>query len=73
MAKPHRLPEIEQEYNQPLDQLIPDTVNKLGSQKLAAEQLGISQATISTWLKENGYEAKVVYIKADEQPEGIAQ
>lgn len=63
MAKPNRLLEVEQAYNTPLDELIPPLVNALGSQKAAADALGISQATISTWLKDNGYTPKVTYIK----------
>jgi hypothetical protein len=63
LATPHRLRELEQEHNATLDDLIPSTVNKLGSQKSAADALGVSQATISTWLRDNGYTPKTVYIK----------
>lgn len=67
MATPYRLREVEQAHNTPLGELIPRLVNELGSQKLAADRLGISQATISTWLKENGYTAQTVYIKQNEE------
>jgi len=67
MATPYRLQEVEQEYNVPLDVLIPSLVNELGSQKAAADKLGISQATISTWLKENSYVQKVTYVKAESE------
>lgn len=63
MAKPHRLKEIEQEHNRPLEQLIPETVNALGSQIAAAHALGISQATLSTWLRDNGYSPRTVWVK----------
>lgn len=66
MAKPYRLQAVEQEHNTPLEVLIPQTVNRLGSQKSAADELGISQATISTWLKENGYVSRTVYVKTTE-------
>lgn len=66
MATPNRLQAIEQEHNTPLGELIPRLVNELGSQKDAADALGISQATISTWLKENGYVSKTVYVKTTE-------
>lgn len=73
MAKRYRLPEIEQEHNQPLDQLIPNLINETGSQKATAMLLGVSQATISMWVRDNGFVLKTICIKADEQPEGIAQ
>lgn len=66
MAKPHRLREIEQEHGE-LEQVIPKLVNKLGSQKAAADKLGLSQATISTWLRDNGYEPQTIYIRTDKQ------
>ena len=64
MAKPHRLKELEKEHG-PLDELIPRLVNELGGQKEAAEFLGISQATISTWLKEHGYLPITQYVKPE--------
>lgn len=63
MATPYRIRAVEQEHGTPLDTLIPDLVNALGSQKAAAAQLGLSQATISTWLKEHGYIARIIYTK----------
>lgn len=66
MAKPNRLQELEQEHHTPLAQLIPQTVNTLGTQQAAAAALGISQTTISTWLKENGYAPKTIYVKKGE-------
>jgi len=65
MAKPYRLLEVEQAHNTPLDELIPALVNAMGSQKAAADHLGVSQATISTWLKEHNYIPKVTYIKGE--------
>jgi len=65
MATPYRIRAVEQAHNVPIAQLIPDLVNRLGSQKAAAEQLGLSQATISTWLRANGYTPRVVYVKGD--------
>lgn len=63
MARPYRLQEVEQEHGIPLEDLIPSLVNRLGSQKAAAEFLGVSQATISTWLKEHNYVPQTVYVK----------
>jgi len=53
MAKRFRLRELEQELGD-LHQIIPALVNEKG-QGGAADQLGISQATISQWLSANGY------------------
>lgn len=66
MATPNRLQALEQEYNEPIEVLIPRMVNKLGNQRAAADALGISQATISTWLKENGYIAVTQWVKESE-------
>lgn len=66
-----RLEEVEQEQGQPLDVLIPALLQELGSQKAAADYLGISQASISQWLKANGYQSKTVWEKVsndDQQP-----
>lgn len=50
-----------------MDRLIPDLVNALGSQKAAADQLGLSQAAVSTWLKAHGYIARTIYTKGEDQ------
>lgn len=70
MATPYRLEEVEQEQGQPLDVLIPTLLLELGSQKAAADYLGLSQASISTWLKDNGYVSKTVWekVSSNEQP-----
>ncbi len=53
MAKRFRLRELEQELGD-LHQIIPALVNEKG-QAGAAQQLGVTQATISYWLSANGY------------------
>lgn len=62
--------DVEQEQGQPLDVLIPTLLQEMGSQKAVADYLGISQASISIWLKDNGYQAKTIWEKVsnDEQP-----
>jgi predicted transcriptional regulator len=67
VATPYRIRAVEREHATPIDTLIPDLVNALGSQKAAAARLGLSQATISTWLKEHGYIARIIYTKGEEQ------
>jgi len=55
MATPHKLERIEAERGD-LHHVIPETLNHHnGSQKAAAATLGVSQPTLSTWLRRNGY------------------
>lgn len=63
MARRFRLTELEDQYGN-LHKVIPPLVNEVG-QAETARRLGVSQATISVWLKANGYESKTVY----ERPE----
>lgn len=63
MAKPYRVTELEQQFGD-LHKIIPPLVNEVG-QAETARRLGVSQATISVWLKANHYESKTVY----ERPE----
>ena len=69
MAKPYRLKEVEQQRGN-LHKVIPELVNELGSQKAAADALGVSQATISIWLRENNYQPKTTYVKAPKGDKG---
>lgn len=49
------LPDVERAHGN-LETVIPETVNRFnGNQRRAAEFLNVSSATISRWLKENGY------------------
>lgn len=70
MAKPYRIKELEGEYGD-LHQIIPKLVNQ-GGQKLAAQQLGISQNTVSNWLKDNGYEVQTVWTLTAEAKAALA-
>jgi hypothetical protein len=63
MAKPYRLRDLESQYGD-LNKIIPPLVN-LGGQKYAATQLTCSVATISTWLKDNGYVGKTTYVREE--------
>jgi len=45
-----------------LNDVIPPMVNEHG-QSEAARNLNVSQSTISDWLRANGYERKVIYVK----------
>lgn len=67
MAKPHRLRELQALYGD-LEDVIPAWVNE-GGQKAAADALGTSTSTIARWLKDNGYYAKIVWVKAGSEVE----
>lgn len=67
MARRYRLREVEQQRGD-LHKVIPPLVNSHG-QRGAADALNITQATVSRWLKDNGYSARTVYERqADRQP-----
>ena len=70
MAKRFRLRELEQEHGD-LHKVIPPLVNQHG-QAEAARILGVSAATISIWLRDNGYTQKTEYVR-DAAPETEAQ
>lgn len=63
MAKRFRLREIEHVHGD-LHRVIVPLVNR-GGQALAARELGVAQATISAWLKANGYVQVVQYVKQE--------
>lgn len=64
MAKRDVLQELEKVYGD-LNKIIPPLVNE-GGQELAARQLNTTQATISNWLKHNGYMKKTEWVKEGE-------
>lgn len=61
MATPNKLQALERERGN-LHDLIPALVNERG-QAGAAAALGVSGATISTWLRDNGYRQSVRYVQ----------
>lgn len=63
MGKRYKLRDIEQATGKPLEQVIPPLVNSMGSAKDAAKRLGVSDGTIITWLRENGYRRITQYVK----------
>jgi DNA invertase Pin-like site-specific DNA recombinase len=62
MGKPNRLKEVEEQHGE-LEEIIPATVNRLGSAKDAAKLFGVSDSTINKWLREHGYVLTQVYVK----------
>jgi hypothetical protein len=62
MARRNKLLEIEQVRGKPLDRIIPELVNRYG-QLGAALELGVTQTTISRWLKDHHYVQLITYVK----------
>lgn len=62
-----RIRELERIYPD-LEQQIANIVNRYGEegQKIAAEMMGVSQPTISTYLIRNGYKRIVRYVKQEQ-------
>ena len=60
MAKRDRLPEIEVERGEPLEQLIPRLLNEKGNVKDVADELDVHPNTISRWMKKEGVQRTVV-------------
>lgn len=70
MAKTaYRILKLEKEHGD-LEKVIPHMVNAIG-QAQTAERLGVAQATISRWLKDNGYISRIVYQKSEERNDTI--
>jgi predicted transcriptional regulator len=65
MATPYRLQEVAKKKGK-LNKLIPRLLNKYGTEKAVAEELGVSQATINHWIRANGY-VRVVRFEKKEQ------
>jgi len=65
MAKRHRLREVEKRLGD-LHGVIPGLVNQHG-QAETARKLGVSQGTVSRWLRVNGYVVTYTYTLKREQ------
>lgn len=59
MSRPNKIEEIAKERGKPADSIVLPLVNK-GGQKLAAHHLGVTQSTVSDWLRDNDY-ASITY------------
>lgn len=67
MATPKRTKELKALYGD-LEQVIVPLVNQ-GGQRHAADVLGTSISYISTWLKDNGYYVRNVWVKVGSEEE----
>lgn len=63
----NKLQEIEENRGIPMRKLIPQLFDQLGSQKAIAEELGVTQGTISVWMTRLGLHIKTVIIEADKE------
>lgn len=70
MARPNRLKELEKEHGD-LNKVIPGLVNLKG-QAGAAQILGVTQATISNWLREHRYTEIRRWVQQDQLQEQTA-
>lgn len=59
MARPYRLRDIEQEYGESLDTLIPRLLKELGTVEAVASRLNVASKTVFLWLQHNGFERQV--------------
>lgn len=60
MPAKSKMREMEQEFGQPIDELLIYLFDELGSQRAVAEELGVSQSTVSIWLLKLGLEQTTV-------------
>lgn len=65
VKKRSTLKQVAAEHDTPIDVLIPAYVNLYGSQKIAAEMLGLSHSTVNKWLADNGYRQVIRYEKEE--------
>lgn len=63
-----KMRDIQQERGKSLKQLIIELWDQHGSQRAIAEELGVSQGTISLWMLRLGLSFKTVIVTSD-QPE----
>lgn len=63
MPRPNKIEEVAKQRGKPADSIVLPLVNK-GGQKLAAYHLGVTQSTVSDWLRDNGYVSRIFWQKA---------
>lgn len=68
MAKPGRKLEIEREYGESFDTLIPRLLNELGSVTAVSRKIKYSESAVWHWVTENGYVKVPQWIKIDRNP-----
>jgi hypothetical protein len=68
VARPNRLKEIEQERGEALDTLIPRMLNRLGTMRAVAHELGTTEQTVFLWCKEHGVEKEYRWVVRHQEP-----
>lgn len=63
IKKTKRMLVEEARLGQPLEKIIPETYERLGSLEAAGKELGISQNTLYYWLIRLGYTRKMTLVK----------
>lgn len=71
MARPNRIRQIEEEWQESAETLIPRMLNDFGSMEAVARHLDTTIQTIYYWCKRHKLERRVTvtWVKADESPE----
>lgn len=54
MPYPNIRRQLEQQYGEPMEQLLPRKLNELGSQEAVAQEFRVTTTTIQTWGREIG-------------------
>jgi hypothetical protein len=63
IIKTKRMLEEEARLGRPLEEIIPETYEKLGSLEAAGEALGIKPNTLYVWLLRLGYTRKMTLVR----------
>lgn len=76
MARPHRMREIAEAYDEPLDKVVLHLLNEHGSIPAVAQLLGTTIPTLSAWCRAHKIEKQITWTQhntvdeaADEAPE----
>lgn len=65
MHKTKRMREEEQRLGKPLEEILPETYEKLGSLEAAGKALGINPNTLFVWMLRLGYQRKMILVKPE--------
>lgn len=63
MATPNKLRALEKKLERPIEQVLVELYGTLGSQRKVAQALGVTQGTVSMWLRKVGLVQRVILVK----------
>jgi hypothetical protein len=72
MARPYRMKEIEQEWGEPLETLIPRLLNEHKTVSAVAHILRVSDKHLFLWCQKNNVVKEFTWIKRESEPERAA-